>query len=63
MYGELNELVFYSGDNEIARIGITNPNHTNTMITLAENEKWVGVSSSHDYGRMYNFQLITAKLE
>lgn len=60
-------LIFYSEINEIARIGdtTTHPNRqlASTMIDLAENEIWCGVSTSRSDGYMEHFQLMTARLE
>ena len=64
-FGELKALVFYSGQKKIARIGetIIYPGFATKMIELQEGEKWIGVSSSSEYGTMTQFQLITARLE
>ena len=66
-YGEfeLYGLIFVTGKKEIARIGLftINQYRATTTIQLAQGERWVGVSSSTDSGRMYNFQLITARQE
>ena len=63
-FGVLFGLVFFSGEEEIARIGsFTYPNCATTTIDLQEGEKWVGVASSKNNGAMEHFQLITAKMK
>ena len=62
--GRLDGLVFYTGKNEIARIGSTHKRlylTTTHMITLARDEVWCGVTSSDDR-YTWDFQIITARL-
>ena len=60
-YGQLYGLIFYSGDNQIAKIGYTNA--TFAMITLEKGEILCGVSTSNDDGVMSHFKFITATLK
>ena len=54
-HGFLGGLVFFTGEEEIARIGWTDPDWATTTIQLAQGERWVGVSSGEDNGLMTNF--------
>ena len=47
--GLLWGLIFYSGDNETARIGVTtHPHAASTIIDIKEGEIWCGVCASND---------------
>ena len=48
-------LVFFNGDNQIAKIGETDPRSATTKIDLVQGEVWCGICSSKSNGMMWHF--------
>ena len=65
MFGWLRGLKFFTGDEEIARIGYNKIDMftATKTIQLQKGEIWCGVSSGGDDGWMLHFEFITARLK